>query len=178
MEVTDDIKEFILANRVWLFTKSEKEGMRYNDTIANNTISVDALRKEIRLELKEELRKELKEELREEIMNELKRQRVARQKQAKSKVPKALREAVWNTYVGNSVGEVKCHCCTVNMMTQMNFHCGHVTAFANGGLTTLDNLRPICSSCNLSMGTENLLEFKATYFTSAKIPCADAVTDV
>ena len=157
--------------------------MRYNDNPEETAFNMEALRSKIRKELKEVLRKELKKELREEIMNELKRERLAKQKQAKSKVPKALREAVWNTYVGNSVGEVKCHCCTVNMMTQLNFHCGHVTAFANGGLTTLDNLRPICSSCNLSMGTENLFEFKATYFTSAKLPtpCADdtcVVTDV
>jgi hypothetical protein len=42
----------------------------------------------------------------------------------------------------------------------IDFHCGHVTAEANGGVTSIENLRPICKACNLSMRTENMEEFK------------------
>ena len=37
---------------------------------------------------------------------------------------------------------------------------GHVLAKRYGGLYTIDNLRPICSTCNIRMGTENLNDYK------------------
>jgi hypothetical protein len=41
-----------------------------------------------------------------------------------------------------------------------SFQCGHVIAEANGGVIHVDNLRPICSICNQSMGTENMDDFR------------------
>ena len=38
----------------------------------------------------------------------------------------------------------------------MSFHCGHVISEFNGGNATIDNLRPICPSCNSSMGRTNM----------------------
>jgi len=35
------------------------------------------------------------------------------------------------------------------------FHCGHIISEFNGGLTILDNLKPICNNCNLKMGKNN-----------------------
>lgn len=35
----------------------------------------------------------------------------------------------------------------------------HVIAEANGGATVLENLKPICTRCNSSMGTTNMMEF-------------------
>ena len=32
----------------------------------------------------------------------------------------------------------------------------------NGGLTNIDNLRPVCSTCNKSMGTKNMVDFSIT----------------
>jgi hypothetical protein len=51
-----------------------------------------------------------------------------------------------------------------NIISQHIFECGHVISEKNGGNVTLDNLRPICSSCNKSMGVMNLEEFKSKYF--------------
>jgi len=34
------------------------------------------------------------------------------------------------------------------------FHTGHIVAVADGGSNHIDNLEPICSSCNYSMGTQ------------------------
>ena len=45
------------------------------------------------------------------------------------------------------------------MIEIRNFHCGHVVAESKGGQTILENLRPICGSCNSSMGTENMCDF-------------------
>jgi len=46
----------------------------------------------------------------------------------------------------------------------MTFHCGHIVSHANGGSMHIDNLRPICASCNLSMGTQNMNEFRQQFF--------------
>lgn len=75
-------------------------------------------------------------------------------------VPQALKMPLWSKYIGN-FAEGTCFCCEHATINAFNFHCGHVIAHANGGKITLDNLRPICASCNLSMGTENLFEFKS-----------------
>jgi 5-methylcytosine-specific restriction endonuclease McrA len=38
--------------------------------------------------------------------------------------------------------------------------CGHIIAHALGGNALLDNLMPVCKSCNRDMGTMNLEEYK------------------
>ncbi len=78
----------------------------------------------------------------------------------KVSIPKSLKIKVWDKNVGENVGKTKCLCCNITDITQLKFHCGHVIAEANGGLTELNNLVPICESCNKSMGTCNLEEFK------------------
>ena len=85
-------------------------------------------------------------------------------KKKKACIPLAVKRVVWNTYIGEEVGKTKCLCCNVTDITQMTFHCGHVVSENKGGPTTVDNLRPICSTCNLSMGTENMQDFIRKYF--------------
>jgi hypothetical protein len=85
---------------------------------------------------------------------------------SKKKIPAVLRDAVWDTYVGPDIATTTCLCCDTKKMTQRNFHCGHVVAEFDGGNTNLEYLRPICSSFNLSMGTQNMFEFKEKYFSS------------
>lgn len=81
-------------------------------------------------------------------------------KPKKKTVPKVLRDLSWSKWIGEDIGKSKCFCCEVNEIKMSSFHCGHVVAEVNGGKTTVDNLRPICSACNLSMGSENLNVFK------------------
>jgi 5-methylcytosine-specific restriction endonuclease McrA len=70
----------------------------------------------------------------------------------KKQIRKALREQVWLQYFG------KCfeHKCSIiwckNVISILNFHAGHVIPESKGGVTSIENLRPICSNCNLSMG--------------------------
>lgn len=45
------------------------------------------------------------------------------------------------------------------------FDCGHIKAVVNGGTNTLNNLKPICSTYNSSMGSTNLEDFKKEYFS-------------
>ena len=82
----------------------------------------------------------------------------------KKTIPKSVKIAVWNKNIGEAIGKHKCLCCNITDITQMNFHCGHIIAEAKGGKVHVDNLLPICSKCNKSMGTQNLNEFKKKYF--------------
>ncbi len=81
----------------------------------------------------------------------------------KKAIPKALKRAVWDKYVGEDVGKTLCLCCNHVYIRQIEFHCGHVIAEAKGGETTIENMRPICAQCNLSMGTTNMVEFKKMF---------------
>jgi hypothetical protein len=85
-----------------------------------------------------------------------------KQSKPKKSISASLRQKVWNQHIGLSVGETLCKCCNTNIISQLRFHCGHVIAEACGGETTLENLRPICEKCNLSMGTQNLNDFAQT----------------
>ncbi len=69
----------------------------------------------------------------------------------KQKIPKALREQVWLHYIGGKY-ESKCYIkwCK-NKINVFDFQVGHNVPDSKGGKTTLENLRPICSRCNLSM---------------------------
>lgn len=82
----------------------------------------------------------------------------------RERIPASLREEVWNVYVGYGVGLTKCPVCLHRDMTPFHFHCGHVVARALGGPTTVENLRPVCSVCNVSMGTLHMQEFMATFY--------------
>ena len=72
----------------------------------------------------------------------------------KTSIPKALREQVWIQYAGNCF-ERRCLVpwCK-NKMTVFDFHVGHDKPESQGGATEITNLRPICSRCNLSMGSQ------------------------
>jgi hypothetical protein len=87
-----------------------------------------------------------------------------KRKKKKHKVSSGLRQAVWTRYVGFEHGETPCLCCKTTRINPFTFHCGHVVASANGGQLTIDNIRPICSGCNCSMGATNMREYAAKYF--------------
>jgi len=87
-------------------------------------------------------------------------------KNKKQTITHSLRVACWNKYIGEEVGRTTCLCCKSTFITQLNFHCGHVIAEAVGGTINIDNLRPICSSCNSSMGTTNMHEFALKNFNN------------
>jgi hypothetical protein len=80
-------------------------------------------------------------------------------KYKKKSIPKSLKIKVWNTYVGEDIGKIKCLCCDTIDITQSIFECGHIIAEAKGGETSLENLRPICSTCNKSMKTINMNDY-------------------
>jgi hypothetical protein len=76
----------------------------------------------------------------------------------KKTIPKSVKEKVWHTYVGKKT-ESPCLVCRSEKISILSFHAGHVVAEANGGETTVENLRPICHRCNLQMGAMNMDEY-------------------
>jgi hypothetical protein len=70
----------------------------------------------------------------------------------KKNIPKAFREQVWKRYNGD-IYEANCYVewCH-NSTNTFNFHVGHDIPESKGGEMSIENLRPICSNCNLSMG--------------------------
>jgi hypothetical protein len=85
------------------------------------------------------------------------------EKKKKKPIPVALKRKVWAKWMSEDTGKAKCMCCKLTDVTQLNFHCGHIISEAEGGELKVDNLKPICQSCNSSMGTTNMDEFMKKY---------------
>ena len=72
----------------------------------------------------------------------------------KEPIPKRIRELVWTTHNG----ETFAHKCYVswcdNTINVFNFQVGHDIPESKGGTIDIENLKPICASCNLSMSNK------------------------
>jgi hypothetical protein len=80
----------------------------------------------------------------------------------RKKIPQTVRNSLWSkTYNDNING--KCYVCNGDI-TIHTFHAGHKTSVKSGGTNNINNLEILCPSCNLSMGAQDLEEFKKTYF--------------
>lgn len=83
-------------------------------------------------------------------------------KPKKKTIPKALRDKIWDVNFGDSM-KGNCYCCTKQISYKTDYECGHVVAESKGGTTTEDNLKPVCKTCNKSMKTTNMEEFKGLF---------------
>ena len=84
-------------------------------------------------------------------------------------IPAVIKKQVWDTYIGSSIGKIECPLCQNNEIQQLNFHCAHVTARSKGGSDQIENLRPICSICNQSISSYNLIDFAEKYYPDSPI---------
>lgn len=77
----------------------------------------------------------------------------------KKKIPAALREQVWVLSFGDKYFKNKCQvgwCETI--ITPFTFEVGHNIPESKGGTIDIDNLKPICSKCNKSMGSNYTID--------------------
>ena len=81
-------------------------------------------------------------------------------------IPRTVKNNIWDKYIGTTKREGNCYVCP-KLIKIEDFHCGHVISVNMGGSNSIDNLKPICSTCNLSMGTRNLEDFKKEYFSKS-----------
>ena len=79
-------------------------------------------------------------------------------KYTKETIPKRIREMVWNTHNGEEY-KTKCYVkwCN-NQVNVFNYQVGHDVPESKGGTLDLHNLKPICGSCNQSMGNRYTIQ--------------------
>ena len=78
---------------------------------------------------------------------------------SRSIVPTRLRQQVWYKNNKNVSDIGTCYVCDESL-DYSNMECGHIIAHAIGGLTTLENLMPVCKMCNRNMGIMNLEKYR------------------
>ena len=79
-------------------------------------------------------------------------------KKRRTACPKSVKETLWRKYFGDNING-KCYICDTSI-TLFNFEVGHNKPFSKGGKWTVNNLRPLCRSCNRSMGTMTAEKYK------------------
>jgi 5-methylcytosine-specific restriction endonuclease McrA len=89
-------------------------------------------------------------------------------------IPKAVKDAVWNKYIGEDKTEGKCYVCSKRTIHIQVFELAHNKAVAKGGKDNVANLRPTCLPCNRSMHEQSIEAFKAKHFGKAKKPGASS----
>lgn len=79
-------------------------------------------------------------------------------KYKKQAIPKAIREQCWIKTFGEKY-KSKCfiNWCE-NEINVFDFHVGHDRPESKGGNLSVDNLKPICARCNLSMSNNYTIE--------------------
>jgi hypothetical protein len=75
------------------------------------------------------------------------------------KIAAAVREIVWKKVNTNVSDYGMCYVCETQL-NYCNMECGHIIAKAIGGCDTVENLMPVCKSCNRDMGIMNLNEYR------------------
>jgi hypothetical protein len=98
---------------------------------------------------------------------------IKKEKYKKKHISSVLRAQTWDKYIGKETLGI-CMCCNINEIVIIGngdievFEAGHIIAESKGGPTTLENLRPICKTCNRQMGTKNMIEFQKERYPKAK----------
>jgi 5-methylcytosine-specific restriction endonuclease McrA len=131
--------------------------LRMKEAIKKQEEETNKKEEEERLKLEEE-KKILEAEEKRRIEEEKKEN-----KKKKQSIPKNVRMIIWNHYIGEDIIKHKCLCCKKVTISNTNFEVGHVLSEKNAGTHEINNLRPICFSCNHSMGAENMVDFVVKY---------------
>lgn len=76
----------------------------------------------------------------------------------KKNIPKILKDAVWETHIGDKL-KGNCYVCKKEI-TATKFQAGHIKSEYSGGSITVKNLRPTCKSCNVKTGVFNMDDIK------------------
>ncbi len=142
-------KKLCNSNSRWRHEKTcinkkdlKKENELYSETIEN-------LKKE----------NELQKETIKKLINRIEKLDIKKN----TSIPLPLKRKVWSKWIGDKKGMSKCLCCKLTDISQMSFHCGHIISRNNGGDLNVNNLKPICQSCNSSMGSINMDVFIKQY---------------
>ena len=126
-------------------------------TISAQQIEVHNKQQQQLSTLNSQLRKEMEGQMKD--IKELK-ERTKRRKNLSA----ASRMTLWNESFGEKSATGQCYCCD-REVTWQGFEAGHVISVAGGGSDNISNLKVVCKICNLSMGTNNMMDFRMKYFS-------------
>jgi hypothetical protein len=76
----------------------------------------------------------------------------------RKKISASLKKTVWQKYFETSLeGQCQFHGCTNRLMLDVinSWHCGHIISVHNGGTNDINNIKPLCPSCNYAMSSNN-----------------------
>ena len=76
-------------------------------------------------------------------------------------ISRTLRKHVWVKRCNDKISG-ECFCC-LEEISFTNFDCGHIVSVKDGGSNDIDNLEPVCRSCNLHMGIMNMTLYKKLF---------------
>lgn len=160
------------ANMIFRLSEIQNEPEKEEITIKTEAFclieKLEKQKQEIELKLREESKKieeekkkkEEHEKAQKEEEDRIKKEEEKKEaKKKKQSIPKNVRVIIWNHYIGDDIIKHKCLCCKKVTISNTNFEVGHVLSEKNGGTHEINNLRPICFSCNHSMGAENMIDF-------------------
>jgi len=136
--------------------KQEQEEKIKNDKIIEKQEEKEKIKNDKIIEEQEE-----KEKIKNDKIIEEQEEKIKNQK--KKKIQKNVKTNIWNTYIDANIPRHKCLCCKKSIILNTEFHVGHVISEFHGGTLEINNLRPICASCNYSMGTMNMVEYIVKY---------------
>ena len=69
-----------------------------------------------------------------------------------------FRDDIWLHY-NASLKEAKCPCCELRVISREAFSAGHIQAESRGGVSSIENIIPICDECNGRMGSLHMFWF-------------------
>ena len=122
------------------------------DTIAKASVELERVRADIQLVLMEAEKAKI-------VKTKHRGSMPASTHAHKKPIPKKVRESVWRQYNGENF-TAPCYTCGEKQIdVTESWHAGHVIPESKGGPTSIDNLRPICASCNLSMHDTDMRVF-------------------
>lgn len=138
----------------------------YNEIIFEPIEKTKVVKTKVTKEVKNDIsvdKKEKNMENKKEDNDENKKEKVKTQiKKSKEKIPLPVKHALWAKYFSDNMNGI-CQCCKTTPIHSTNFDCGHIISEKCGGNIHLDNLKPICRTCNSSMGTQNMEEYMKKY---------------
>ena len=85
-------------------------------------------------------------------------------KKRKQNITKTTKVATWKLRFNGKINTEMCPVCNITCINPYECSFGHVLAEANGGRANANNLIPVCTSCNLSMGKTHMLTFVREHF--------------
>ena len=90
--------------------------------------------------------------------NSIKEHKNRKKHYKKRHLPKKIREQIWINYYGtNYSGKCFVPWCS-NQIDVFNYQVGHNVPESKGGSSNIDNLRPLCANCNMSMGNQYTID--------------------